>query len=133
MFIRDVFCMCFTRVRIRFVCHMFCWYYCFWYSLGIFYFRLRITYGSVFFCLDAVLSVGSFFLGNIVIVIDIVVWLVDVFVVVVFVFVFALEIRWSQFMYGDGRCFCDCHYLFIHNFYILNVGRFCFSNFDGIA
>ena len=31
------------------------------------------------------LSVGSFFGGNIVIVIDIIVWLVDVFVVVVFV------------------------------------------------
>ena len=38
------------------------------------------------FCLDTVLSVGRFFGGNVVIVLGIVVWLVDVFVFVVVVF-----------------------------------------------
>ena len=36
-------------------------------------------------------------------------------------------------MYGDGRSFCGCHHLFLHIVYIPNVGRFCFSDFDGIT
>ena len=82
MFIIDVIVgMLFTCSRIIFVYHIFFWYFCFGCALYIFCVRLRITYRNIFLFLNTVLSVGCFFVGSIVFVIDIIFCLIDVFVV----------------------------------------------------